>query len=115
MVIEQKERERGQVSASCTPGALQLEFLNLAKTLKPAPGLIGVTRFELAAPASRKQCSTRLSYTPFINNFWLPQIQQDLAVICDRVIREFGLNFPSLLLRAVLQRLQCTRWREWIQ
>src|SRR3990167_6412552 len=28
--------------------------------------LIGVTRFELAAPASRRQCSTRLSYTPFI-------------------------------------------------
>ncbi len=26
--------------------------------------LVGVARFERAAPASRKQCSTRLSYTP---------------------------------------------------
>ncbi len=26
--------------------------------------LVGVTRIELATPASRRQCSTRLSYTP---------------------------------------------------
>ena len=27
--------------------------------------LVGVTRFERATPASRRQCSTRLSYTPY--------------------------------------------------
>ena len=26
--------------------------------------MVGVRRFELPAPASRRQCSTRLSYTP---------------------------------------------------
>ena len=26
--------------------------------------LVGVARFELTTPASRRQCSTRLSYTP---------------------------------------------------
>ena len=29
--------------------------------------LVGVTGFELATPASRTQCSTRLSYTPMIH------------------------------------------------
>jgi hypothetical protein len=28
--------------------------------------LVGVTRFERATPASRRQCSTRLSYTPTV-------------------------------------------------
>ena len=30
--------------------------------------LVGVRRFELPAPASRRQCSTRLSYTPNARN-----------------------------------------------
>ena len=28
--------------------------------------LVGVARFELTTPASRRQCSTRLSYTPTV-------------------------------------------------
>jgi hypothetical protein len=29
--------------------------------------MVGVRRFELPAPASRRQCSTRLSYTPCLH------------------------------------------------
>ena len=43
----------GQRDVSVHPNLLQSLFL-----------LVGMARFELTTPASRRQCSTRLSYTP---------------------------------------------------
>ena len=39
-------------------------MLDKGKWLIQQLDLVGVTRFERATPASRRQCSTRLSYTP---------------------------------------------------
>ena len=42
----------------------QGHILGSCKPLKPLFLLVGMARIELTTPASRRQCSTRLSYTP---------------------------------------------------
>ena len=63
--------------------ALCKSFLGWYKNHEPFVYMVGVTGIEPAAPASRRQCSTRLSYTPkgvsldLINDHVLLQILPD--------------------------------------
>lgn len=50
--------------------------------------MVGVAGFELAAPASRRQCSTRLSYTPIV---------KPLALLSPFVKVAFNLNAINIV------------------
>lgn len=63
------EDQRGTwpVRVLCAGGLAQWLPLNPVATFPGDPqmkGLVGVRGFEPPTPASRRQCSTRLSYTP---------------------------------------------------
>ncbi len=65
---EWRKRGRGNGQTNCTPEALLILGVSLSLVL-----LVGVRGFEPPTPASRRQCSTRLSYTPTLDKLRLFQ------------------------------------------
>src|SRR3569832_544088 len=76
--------------------------------------VVGVRGFDPPAPASRKQCSTKLSYTPNKENKKRRK-QQERTWRLDRLTREPHVTKRVLFPPRAAPSAQGTRWRPWIQ
>ena len=76
----------------CVEGVFDIDGLKHLDSLL----LVGVRRFELPAPASRRQCSTRLSYTPCLCRHVAGEAAYSIEGNAD--LEAGGVKFDTLLM-----------------